>query len=100
MSQITVTLPDGSNRELAAGAPVRAVAEAISPGLAKAALAGIVDGKLVDLSFPLERDASVKIVTDRSPEALALLRHSTVLPRASTNTNSFAAAQCGVGLVR
>jgi threonyl-tRNA synthetase len=69
MSQVTVTLPDGSSRELAAGAPVRAVAEAISPGLAKAALAGVVDGALVDLSYPLERNAAVRIVTDRSPEA-------------------------------
>ena len=57
MSQITVTLPDGSSRSVPAGAPVRDVAEGISPRLAKAALAGVVDGKLVDLSYPLERDA-------------------------------------------
>ena len=55
MSQITVTLPDGSSRTVPAGTPVRDVADAISPGLAKAALAGIVDGKLVDLSYPLEQ---------------------------------------------
>ena len=97
MSQINITLPDGSSRELAAGVPVRAVAEAISPGLAKAALAGIVDGKLVDLSFPLEHDASVKIVTDRSPEALALLRHSTAHLLAAAVTSLFPGAQCGIG---
>ena len=73
MSQVTVTLPDGSSRSVPAGTPVRDVAEEISPHLAKAALAGVVDGKLVDLSYPLERDAAVRIVTDKSPEALPLL---------------------------
>ena len=97
MSQIHVTLPDGSSRELAAGAPVRAVAEAISPGLAKAALAAVVDGKLVDLSFPLEHDATVRIVTDRSPEALALYRHSTAHLLAAAVTNLFPGVQCGIG---
>src|SRR3712207_6863799 len=47
-----------------------------SPGLAKAALAAVVDGRLVDLTYPLDRDASVRIVTDKSPEALQLYRHS------------------------
>ena len=97
MSQITITLPDGSSRELAAGAPVRAVAEAISPGLAKAALAGIVDDKLVDLSFPLQKDAKVRIVTDRSPEALPLFRHSTAHLLAAAVTNLFPGVQCGIG---
>jgi threonyl-tRNA synthetase len=97
MSQITITLPDGSGRELAAGAPVRAVAELISPGLAKAALAAVVDGRLVDLTYPLERDASVKIVTDRSPEALPLYRHSTAHLLAAAVTNLFPGTQCGIG---
>ena len=97
MNQIHVTLPDGSSREIAAGAPVRAVAEAISPGLARAALAATVDGKLVDLAFPLDRDASVKIVTDRSPEALALYRHSTAHLLAAAVTNLFPGVQCGIG---
>ena len=97
MSQITITLPDGSSRELAAGAPVRAVAEAISPGLAKAALAGIVDGKLVDLAFPLQKDSAVRIVTDRSPEALPLHRHSTAHLLAAAVTNLFPGVQCGIG---
>jgi len=97
MSQIHVTLPDGSSREIAAGAPVRAVAEAISPGLAKAALAATVDGRLVDLTFPLDHDASVKIVTDRSPEALALYRHSTAHLLAAAVTNLFPGVQCGIG---
>src|SRR4249919_1224063 len=97
MSQITVTLPDGSTRELAAGAPVRAVAEAISPGLAKAALAAVVDGAMVDLSCPLQRDAAVRIVTDRSPEALLLTRHSAAHLLAAAVTNLFPGTQCGIG---
>jgi len=97
MSHITVTLPDGSSRELETGQPVRAVAEAISPGLAKAALAGIVDGTLVDLSYPLDRNADVRIVTDRSPEALMLARHSTAHLLAAAVTNLFPGTQCGIG---
>src|SRR2546423_14745642 len=97
MSQIQVTLPDGSSRELAAGGPARGVAEAISPGLARAAVAAVVDGKLVDLSFPLEHSARVTIVTDRSPEALALLRHSTAHLLAAAVTNLFPGVQCGIG---
>jgi threonyl-tRNA synthetase len=97
MSQITVTLPDGSSRALPEGARVRDVAEAISPGLARAALAGVVDGRLVDLSFPLERDASVRIITDRSAEALPLYRHSTAHLLAAAVTNLFPGVQCGIG---
>ena len=97
MSQVTVTLPDGSSRTVPAGTPVRDVAEGISPGLAKAALAGVVDGKLVDLTYPLERDAAVRIVTDRSPEALALYRHSTAHLLAAAVTNLFPGVQCGIG---
>ena len=53
MSQVTVTLPDGSSRAVRAGTTVRDIAEGISPRLAKAALAGSVDGKLVDLGYPV-----------------------------------------------
>ncbi len=97
MSQITVTLPDGSSRSVPAGTPVRDVAALISPGLAKAALAGIVDGRMVDLSYPLDKDAGVRIVTDRSPEALALYRHSTAHLLAAAVTNLFPGVQCGIG---
>src|SRR5476651_742866 len=97
MSQLTVTLPDGSSRNVPAGTPVRDVAEGISPNLAKAALAGIVDGKLVDLSYPLEQNASVKIVTDKSPEALQLFRHSTAHLLAAAVTNLYPGVQCGIG---
>ena len=97
MSQITVTLPDGSSREIPAGARVRDVAESISPRLAKAALAGIVDGVLVDLACPLDHDASVRIVTEQSPEALALYRHSTAHLLAAAVTSLFPGVQCGIG---
>jgi threonyl-tRNA synthetase len=97
MSQVHVTLPDGSSRSLPAGAPVRDVAAAISPGLAKAALAAIVDGKLVDLTCPLDHDAKVVIVTDRNPEALPLVRHSTAHLLAAAVTNLFPGVQCGIG---
>jgi threonyl-tRNA synthetase len=97
MNQIAVTLPDGSNRTVQPGASVQDVAAAISPGLARAALAGSVDGKLVDLSYPIEKDAAVKIITDRSPEALALCRHSTAHLMAAAVTHSFPGAQCGIG---
>src|SRR6188508_277466 len=97
MNQIAVTLPDGSNRTVQPGASVQDVAAAISPGLARAALAGSVDGKLVDLSYPLTQNAAVKIVTDRSAEALALCRHSTAHLMAAAVTNLFPGAQCGIG---
>jgi threonyl-tRNA synthetase len=97
MSQVTVTLPDGSSRTMPAGTSVGDVAAAISPGLAKAALAGTVDGKLVDLSYALDQDAAVRIVTDRSPEALPLFRHSTAHLLAAAVTNLFPGTQCGIG---
>jgi threonyl-tRNA synthetase len=97
MSQVTITLPDGSARSVPAGTLVRGVAEEISPNLAKAALGGVVDGKLVDLTYPLDRDAAVRIVTDKSPEALALLRHSTAHLLAAAVTNMFPGVQCGIG---
>jgi len=97
MSDIQVTLPDGSSRSLPSGSPVRDVAAAISPGLARAAFAAIVDGKLVDLAYPLQKDASVRIVTDRSPEALPLYRHSTAHLLAAAVTQLFPGTQCGIG---
>jgi threonyl-tRNA synthetase len=97
MSQVSITLPDGSARSVPAGTLVRGIAEEISPNLAKAALAGVVDGKLVDLTYPVDRDAAVRIVTDKSPEALALLRHSTAHLLAAAVTSMFPGVQCGIG---
>ena len=71
-----VTLPDGSQREYPAPLTIAAVASSIGPGLAKAALAGQVDDTLVDLSYLIERDIHLAIVTDKDPEALEVIRHS------------------------
>ena len=97
MSHVVVTLPDGSRRTMAAGGPVREVAEAVSPRLAKAAVAATVDGRLVDLSYPLETDATVRIVTPDSPEALPLFRHSSAHLLAAAVTQLFPGTQCGIG---
>lgn len=76
MTNIRVTLPDGSSREFEAGVTAAEVAEAIGRKLAKDAVAAVVDGRLVDLSHRLDRDASVRILTADTPEGLAVLRHS------------------------
>ena len=72
---VTVTLPDGSRRAFAGPVTGRAVAEAIGPGLAKAAIAVKIDGAERDLASEIARDAAVEILTRSSPEALALIRH-------------------------
>jgi len=77
MSDITITLPDGSERSLPQGATGTTLAESIGPGLAKAALVVDVDGEPHDLAAPLPDGASVNFVTDRDPAALEHLRHST-----------------------
>ena len=71
-----IVLPDGSKKTLDAGATVADVAASIGAGLAKAALAGKIDGKLVDLTTPVHDGAAVEIITAKSPEALHILRHS------------------------
>ena len=97
MDQITVTLPDGSTRQLPAGAPVRQVAEEISPRLAQSALAAAVGDKMVDLTHPLETDAAVRIITKDGDDALELYRHSTAHLLAAAVTALFPEAQCGIG---
>jgi threonyl-tRNA synthetase len=71
-----VTLPDGKQVEIAPGATVLDVAKKIGPRLAKAAIAGRVDGRLVDLRLPIERDATLSIVTETDPQAGEVIRHS------------------------
>src|SRR5687767_15709466 len=97
MSDITVTLPDGSGRVVPAGTTPADVAASISAGLARAALAAFVDDRMVDLSYPLQADARVRIVTASSPEALALYRHSTAHLMAAAVTHLFPGSQCGIG---
>ncbi|TDL57473.1 threonine--tRNA ligase [Paenibacillus dendritiformis] len=77
MSMVKVTLPDGALREYAQGTTLEEVAGSISSGLKKNALAGKLDGKMVDLATPIEHDAEVAIVTADSEEGLEVMRHST-----------------------
>ena len=97
MSEITVTLPDGSSRRVRAGSTARDVAALVSPGLAKAALAATIDDRLVDLTHQLNDDARLTIVTDRNAEALRLYRHSTAHLLAAAVTQLFPGTQCGIG---
>ena len=97
MSQVTVSTPDGSTRSVPAGTPVRDVAAGISPRLAREALAAYVDERMVDLSYPLDSDVSLMVVTPRTPGALELYRHSTAHLLAAAVTNLFPEAQCGIG---
>ena len=97
MTQVTVTLPDGSTKQVESGAPVKAVAEAISPRLADAAIVAYVDDDMVDLTYPLTRDARVRIVTNKNPEALEVYRHSTAHLLAAAVTALFPKVQCGIG---
>jgi threonyl-tRNA synthetase len=76
MSAIQVTLPDGSKREYSAGVTIEEVAASISPGLKKKAVAGKLNGKVVDLSTPIHEDAEVEIVMEDSKEGLEVIRHS------------------------
>lgn len=75
--KVTVTLPDGKAMTFARGVTGAEIAAAIGPGLSKAALAVTVDGKEWDLTRPIERDAGVRILTRKDPEALELIRHDT-----------------------
>ncbi len=74
---LLITLPDGSQRPFNRPVTVADVAASIGKGLARAALAGVVDGKLVDTSQVIERDATLRIVRSRDTEGLEILRHST-----------------------
>ena len=96
---LAVSLPDGSKRVFAAPVTVAEVAQSIGSGLAKAALAGIVDGRLVDLSFTLDHDVQLAIVTDKSPEALDIVRHSTAHLLAYAVKTLFPTAQVTIGPV-
>ncbi|HRG14531.1 MAG TPA: threonine--tRNA ligase [Pseudomonadota bacterium] len=96
---ITITLPDGAKREYAANTTIGEVAASIGTGLAKAALAGKVDGRLVDLSFPIAADAALEIVTEKHPDALDVLRHSTAHLLAQATQRLFPDTQVTIGPV-
>ena len=96
---IEVTLPDGSKREFDSPVTVGDVAASIGAGLARAALAGKVNGKLVDLSHPITENSTVSIVTDKDPEGLEIIRHSTSHLMAQAVKELYPKAQITIGPV-
>jgi threonyl-tRNA synthetase len=96
---IQITLPDGSKKPFEHPVSVQDVAASLGAGLAKATLAGKVDGKLVDASFLIEHDAGEQIVTDKSPEALEILRRSTAHVMGQAVQRLFPGAQVTIGPV-
>lgn len=96
---IQVTLPDGSQREYPGPVTVAEVAASIGPGLAKAALAGKVDGKVVDTSFTIAKDSPVSIITAKDADGLEVIRHSTAHLLAYAVKELFPEAQVTIGPV-
>jgi threonyl-tRNA synthetase len=94
---ITITLPDGSTKVVPKGTTVRQVAEAIGPRLARDAWAGKLGGKIVDLVLPIEADASLEIITAKSPDAVPIYRHSTAHLTAQAVKRLFPDVQIGIG---
>ena len=97
MSQIEITLPDGSKQAVSAGVRPIDIARGISPRLADAALAAKVNGELRDLDLPLEADATVEILTTKNIEALTVYRHSTAHLLAAAVLELFPETQLGIG---
>jgi threonyl-tRNA synthetase len=96
---VNIRLPDGSTKSFPGPLTVAEIAQSIGAGLARAALAGRVDGKLVDLGYRVEKDADVAIVTDRDAEANDLLRHSTAHLLAHAVKELFPDAEVTIGPV-
>jgi threonyl-tRNA synthetase len=96
---INISLPDGSQRQYPAPVTVADVAASIGPGLAKAALAGKVDGKVVDTAYKIDHDATVAIVTAKDPEGLDVIRHSTAHLLAYAVKELYPEAQVTIGPV-
>lgn len=97
MSEISVRLPDGNTVAVSHGSTVLQVAEQIGPGLAKAALAGRINGELVDLRFPLHKDVSIEIVTAKDKDGGDVIRHSAEHVMADAVKRLFPAAQIDAG---
>jgi threonyl-tRNA synthetase len=97
MSNIEITLPDGSKQSVAAGAKPIDVAKSISPRLADAAIVAKVNGELYDLNRPIEKDASLQILTPKDPEALTVYRHSTAHLLAAAVLELYPETKLGIG---
>src|SRR6201985_3064680 len=96
---VNITLPDGSQKQFENAPTVQDVAASIGAGLAKAALAGKVDGKLVDTSFKIDHDAKLEIVTGNGAGALYISGHSTAHLLAQATQRLFPDTQVRVGPV-
>ncbi|OCS47912.1 threonine--tRNA ligase [Ralstonia pickettii] len=96
---IAITLPDGSRREFPGPVTVAEVAQSIGAGLAKAALAGRVDGQMVDTSYTIDRDAKLAIITDRDADGVDVIRHSTAHLLAYAVKELYPDAQVTIGPV-
>ncbi|MGH9316098.1 MAG: threonine--tRNA ligase [Thermoanaerobaculia bacterium] len=94
---VTVTLPDGTRKTVPAGTTVRELAEGIGPRLARDAVAGKVDGRVVDLVTRLDCDAALQILTWKSPEVVTIYRHSTAHLTAQAVKRLFPEVQIGIG---
>jgi threonyl-tRNA synthetase len=94
-----ITLPDGSQRHFAHAVTVHDVAADIGPGLAKAALAGVVDGREVDTSYSIEDDASLAIITERDDAGVEVIRHSTAHLLAMAVQDLYPGTQVTIGPV-
>src|SRR5437588_8257120 len=94
-----IRLPDGSSKSFPGSVTVAEIASSIGPGLARAALAGKVNGKLVDTSHRIDADADVAIVTERDPDGLEVIRHSTAHLLAHAVKELFPDAQVTIGPV-
>ena len=97
MPDISVNLPDGSAKAVPEGSTVLGVAEAIGPRLARAAIAGKIGGELVDVNTTVADGDTIEIITNKSPEALHILRHSAAHVMAEAVKDLFPAAQFGIG---
>ncbi len=96
---IAITLPDGSRREFPGPVTVAEVAQSIGAGLAKAALAGRVDGQMVDTSYTIDRDAKLAIITDKDADGVDVIRHSTAHLLAYAVKELYPDAQVTIGPV-
>jgi threonyl-tRNA synthetase len=98
-SMIAITLPDGSRREFPGPVTVAEVAQSIGAGLAKAALAGRVDGQMVDTSYTIDHDAKLAIITDKDADGVDVIRHSTAHLLAYAVKELYPDAQVTIGPV-
>ena len=97
MPDISINLPDGSAKQVSEGATILTVAESIGPRLAQAAIAGKINGDLVDTNHVVTDGDAIEIITEKSPEALHILRHSAAHVMAEAVKDLFPMAQFGIG---